>query len=149
MLRSDQILWLRPTQIVLDWWTTPKGRKGNPFRQSRYVVIEGPETPAIAALLQAKRRFTQLVDMTTSQLNALWLDDPVMHEYTAGSIKRGAITHLDTLIASGVKINPIYRSRLVKHSNPADPEPQITIRYGGDRLAKARSLMTQRVTRHL
>jgi hypothetical protein len=149
MLRSNQILWRRPTQVVIDWWRTPKGRRGDPFRQSRYVVIEGPETPVIAAILAKLRTFTQLTNVSSLELGNMWMEDPDLHEYTASSIKRGAITHLDRLVAGGLEINPVYRSRLFKHSNPADPEPRITVRYGGDRLAKARSLKTQRVTRHL
>ncbi|KAJ9436747.1 hypothetical protein DIPPA_28398 [Diplonema papillatum] len=151
-LSSKQFLRVAPEEIVIDWEQTPKGRRRNPFKPSRFAVIVGPLTPELAEMFQASAPFDELCSLTTTGLDSMWTRSPEMRRYSAHSIKRGAVTRLFDLIASGVSIPLCSVHRLAKHEEPGGTEGAIsetTIRYGGNLLALARVLGTAKATKHL
>eukprot|EP01063_Lacrimia_lanifica_P026163 TRINITY_DN3479_c0_g1_i9.p2 TRINITY_DN3479_c0_g1~~TRINITY_DN3479_c0_g1_i9.p2 ORF type:complete len:113 (+),score=16.52 TRINITY_DN3479_c0_g1_i9:289-627(+) len=97
-----------------------------------------------------------LTPMTALDLDALWLSTPGMEEYTGHSVKHGASAHLDEAAATGAVIDPVLKSRVLKHLSRADPEPRVSIRYGPSpahnhvthpaAIHKARALGTWQVT---
>ncbi|KAJ9441252.1 hypothetical protein DIPPA_03470 [Diplonema papillatum] len=150
-LSSKQFLLVTPEEIVIDWEQTPKGRRRNPFKPSRFAVIVGSLTSALAEMFQASAPFDKLCSLTTTGLDAMWARSPEMRRYSAHSIKRGAVTYLFGLIAKGVPIPLCIVDRLAKHEEVGGQEAisGTTIRYGGDLLALARVLETAKATRHL
>ncbi len=147
-LRRSQFLVVSPNEIVVDWGTTPKGRRGRPFHPSKLVVVQGPWTDEIAQAVEHLGNFAQLTTVTTATLDALWKMDPVMHAYSAHSIKRGALSHLFELAATGVDVPQVPLALLAKHATTAALSAT-TIRYGANPVAMARMLGTQQVTRLL
>lgn len=142
-----------PTEIVIDWKTLPKARRSNPFTASRFTVIKGPLTEAICTLLLStvlRRRTLPLCGLTTTDIDAMWKSESAMSEYSAHSVKRGAITHL-TEIAEARQIPGNLISRLAKHKTGRNDSDiaEMSIRYGGNPIALARFLKTGMVTSHL
>ncbi|KAJ9445329.1 hypothetical protein DIPPA_24014 [Diplonema papillatum] len=150
-LSSTQFLLVTPEEIVVDWEQTPKGRRRNPFKPSRFAVIVGLLTSELAEMFRTSAPFDRLCLLTTTGLDAMWARTPEMQRYSAHSIKRGAVTHLFGLIATGAPIPLHLVDRLAKHEEPGGLEAisETTIRYGGDPLALARVLETAKVTSHL
>ncbi|KAJ9435697.1 hypothetical protein DIPPA_21932 [Diplonema papillatum] len=150
-LSSTQFLSVTPEEIVVDWKQTPKGRRRDPFKPSRFVVVVGPLTAELAEMYRARAPFAELCSLTTTGLDAMWARSPEMRKYSAHSIKRGAVTRLFDCIALGVPI-PLYLvNRLAKHEEPGGPGAisKTTIRYGADPLSLARVLGTAKATMHL
>lgn len=149
-LSRAQFLVVSPEEIIIDWHTTPKGRRANPFTLTKFTVITGDLTGQCAALVTTLTPFTTLTTLTTEGLNARWQVLPVMAPYSAHSIKRGAITHLLRLIAEGTPIPEELVSRVAKHTTPHTTGlTEMTVRYGADPVALARVLRTAEVTRYL
>ncbi|KAJ9447350.1 hypothetical protein DIPPA_03635 [Diplonema papillatum] len=138
------------TEIVVDWNTLPKGRRGNPFCRSKVVAIRGPLTREIAELLRGLGNFQQLCPLSTDQFSRLLGADNATKLYSAHSVKRGAIDHLMSLKAAGAPFALQLISRLAKHTNDADPTvANMTVRYTSDPVALARVLQTGDVTMYL
>lgn len=149
-LRSDQFILATPEEVIIDWWTLPKARRGDPFRESRYVVIRGELTKEISELVRELSPFEALCpNLNTEGLDNLWSSDPAMQDYRAHSIKRGATTHLMELMSDGVEIDGDVVDRLTKHAARSEKLSRQTLRYGGNCIAMARVLETGKATMHL
>ncbi|KAJ9435567.1 hypothetical protein DIPPA_19823 [Diplonema papillatum] len=149
-LSSVQFLLVTQREVVVDWFQTPKGRTQDPFKASRFAVIQGPLTAEIAVLYAKCAPFAPLSTVTTSALDALWGQSAQMQGYTAHSIKRGAVKHLLPLLTSG-KLSPHLIDRLTKHEEEGGPGTlsRTTLRYAGGDVDLARALETGKVTKHL
>lgn len=142
-----------PTLIV-DWWTSPKGRAENPFVPSRYVVLSGAVAVEPLRLLALCGRWEGPLTCSTEALDRELKRVGV--PYTGHSFKRGAYAHLlSQMNATLPSIRPsdILISRCLKHRHAADVEGT-TLRYAasgevGPRVQQALSLQTQDVTRWL
>eukprot|EP00659_Diplonema_papillatum_P000307 gene307-biopygen317 len=146
-LSSDQFILVTPREVVVDWFQTPKGRRRNPFRASRYVVILGPLTDKISTLYGSLAPFCPLSNLTTTALDSLWAKTPEMAGYTGHSIKRGATTHVLERVVEGERVPMYLLDRLAKHEEKSGTAlSEVTIRYGGNPIAMARALETGRVT---
>ncbi|KAJ9468505.1 hypothetical protein DIPPA_27588 [Diplonema papillatum] len=138
------------TEVIIDWSTLPKGRRGNPYSKSRMVVVTGPLTEGIASLVRSLGGFRKLTQVSTDGLASLWRAEPAMRQYTAHSIKRGAVDHLVAAKAAGAQFPEHLISRLAKHVNETHPTvADMTIRYTTDPIPLARVLRTAEVTAHL
>jgi hypothetical protein len=136
-------------EIVVDWWTLPKGSAEDPFRPGRFAIIRGPLTSVLAKMLRQLGDFTELCPLNSGAIDARWARDPLMRPYTAHSIKRGVTTHLDQKFKAGemTQVPPFAREHLEKHSaGPADPANKMGHLYGGDDVALAAKFATQHVT---
>ncbi|KAJ9442493.1 hypothetical protein DIPPA_10853 [Diplonema papillatum] len=148
-LSSEQFLLVETQEIIIDWFQTPKGRKKNPFRASRYVVLLGSLTDEIAALFRNLAPFNPLTKVTTSALDRMWGNTPTMTGFTAHSIKRGAVTHILDRMVSGLAdpVPPYLVDRISKHEERSGTAlSDVTIRYGGNHIAMARALETGRIS---
>ncbi|KAJ9442331.1 hypothetical protein DIPPA_07247, partial [Diplonema papillatum] len=119
-LSSAQFLLVTQKEVIVDWFQTPKGRTHDPFKASRFAVIQGPLTTEIAMLFRKCAPFAPLTRLTTSALDSLWGQSVQMQGYTAHSIKRGAVKHLLPLLTSG-KLSPHLVDRLTKHEEEGGP----------------------------
>ena len=136
-------------EIIVDWWTLPKGHAEDPFRPGRFAIIRGPLTSNLASMLQHLGDFTELCPLNSGAIDARWARDPLMRPYTAHSIKRGVTTHLDRRCTAGELsgVPTFAREHLEKHSaGPADPSNKMGHLYGGDDAALAVKFGTQHVT---
>ncbi|KAJ9468382.1 hypothetical protein DIPPA_33145 [Diplonema papillatum] len=123
------------TEVIIDWSTLPKGRRGNPYSKSRMVVVTGPLTEGIASLVRSLGGFRKLTQVSTDGLASLWSAEPAMRQYTA---------------AAGAQFPEHLISRLAKHVNETHPTvADMTIRYTTDPIPLARVLRTAEVTAHL
>lgn len=147
-LASRQFVLVTSQEVIIDWATSPKGRRGDPYSPSRYVVIVGPCTHTIATLFHELSPFATLTHVSTDALNRMWKGTVEMSPFSPHSIKRGAVTYLMRLGAAGVSVPPELIARLAKHAAPA-PLPSTTLRYGADPVALARLLRTAEITRLL
>jgi hypothetical protein len=151
-LGHDNLRLVTQKEILIDWWTTPKGRRSDPQRPSRYALVTGRNTTALCNWLSAKGAFTQLSDLVTTEINTLWSRHPVMNRFQVSGIKPGARTFLQAKSARGEMpdVSQIEICRLAKHSDPADPFKNVGMsRYSRDHMANAVSLGTGKVTRYL
>ncbi|KAJ9443143.1 hypothetical protein DIPPA_02664 [Diplonema papillatum] len=150
-LAASQFLLISPAEIIVDWMQTPKGRRADPFKASRFTVVKGPLTAEIATLLQSLIPFNNLTTISTTKLDELWGRSNLMRGYTAHSVKRGAMTRIFQLMGRGVPIPPHLVERLAKHKEQGGPGALsgVTVRYGADPVAMARALETGKVTIHL
>ena len=148
VLRSVQFIAVSAEEVIIDWSQVPKGCRRNPYKPSRFTVVLGDLTGQIAALVKLLTPFDMVTKMTTDALDRTWGADSMMRGYTAHSIKRGAMTVLFKVMASGVDIPEELVDRLAKHSNDKGMSG-MTVRYGGDYCAMARALKTGAVTRYL
>ena len=133
-LTRSQFIHVTEDEIIIDWFTTPKGKRANPFSPSRWAVIQGSLAEGIFDLLQGMGHFESLHPWGTSSL----VKEFSMKQYTAHSIKRGAISHLMQVLAEGHPIPEELISRLAKHKT-ISPLSDVTLRYGGDQVAMARA----------
>ncbi|KAJ9437354.1 hypothetical protein DIPPA_16296 [Diplonema papillatum] len=146
-LSSANFLLVKRDEVVIDWFTIPKGRRAMPFTHSRWVVIKGDLTEAIFLLLTSLPPFQRLTSWTTTKLVGVWRRSPQLSLYSAHSIKRGALTYLFKKVAAGHLIPEVLLSRLAKHKvKEVEGLAEVTLRYGGDPLAMARALRTDKVT---
>ncbi|KAJ9438113.1 hypothetical protein DIPPA_29909 [Diplonema papillatum] len=145
MLSTANFIHIRKDEVVIDWYTLPKGRRAMPFSTSRWTVIKGDLTSPICSLLSFLLPFPRLTTWTTSKLVSVWNAIPRMKSFSAHSIKRGAMAVVFQKVAAGADVPEILVSRLAKHSVKAGLS-NVTLRYGGDSVAMARALATDRVT---
>ena len=147
-LGSEQFVKVTPTEVIVDWHTLPKGRRGDPFTPSKLVVVTGALTEKIASLYGRLKPFRYLTETTTEALTEKWHHTPGMTSFSGHSIKRGAVTHLLSLLAEKKPVNPSLISVLAKHKVEVALSPT-TIRYAGDPVALAKAIGTQDVTKWL
>lgn len=144
-LSSKNFLHIADDEIIIDWGTLPKGRRGNPFALSRWTVIRGDLTREMASLLRSRGPFEQLTETDTEALAVMWSAVPRMEGYSAHSIKRGAVTQLFLRLAQGAPITEDLIARLAKHKTDGGL-PEVTLRYAGSDVWLARALRTGIVT---
>ncbi|KAJ9450188.1 hypothetical protein DIPPA_20898 [Diplonema papillatum] len=152
MLASEQFLVVEDNEVIVDWNVTPKGKRGAPFKPSKYVVIRGDLTAEIARLVRSLQPFSQLCRLSTDAVAKRWGRTLGMEEYSGHSIKRGAYTVLTQLMAAGtLKVPGCLVSRVLKHEERGGERTvsDVTLKYGGDPVAQARMLLTWEVTQHL
>lgn len=141
-----------PQRVVVRWGRIPKGRSRNPFVPSAFAVIEGPGTSELSKGIAALRRqgCTKLTGLSTRRFAAL-IKKVMGNGYSAHSVRRGALSHLQGVMAEGRgEFGEVELARLAKHQSKADPYPVTSIRYGWARpLHLALSLKTGKVTRCL
>jgi hypothetical protein len=161
-LPVQNIIFKSPQEIIIDWYTGPKARRAAPSVPSRFCVIRGPFTKDIFDLLPrasdyARRNripFAYLTGDGDTDIASLWQATAGMEAYTGHSTKHGASAYLDQLAGEGVQVDPIFKSRVLKHLSKADPEPSVSIRYGNSpahprspaAVHKARALKTWKIT---
>jgi hypothetical protein len=151
-LTRSHFIHLSPTEVIIDWFTLPKGRRPNPYVPSRYTVIVGDWTEDICRLASEMHPTWTLSTWTTSRLDMYWktVQPMARFHYTAHSFKRGAWKHLLKAIADNkIEMPPHILSTLMKHKSPHDALSNQDIRYNGDSIDLARYLGTQRATRLL
>lgn len=147
-LSSRNFVHVADDEVIIDWGTLPKGRRSSPFTLSRWTVILGDLTREIAGLVMTLGQFDRLTEISSEELNLLWRKAPGMENFTAHSIKRGAVTHLFLRLAQGAPITEELIARLAKHKTESGL-PEVTIRYGGSDVWLARALRTGAVTMQL
>lgn len=153
-----------PERVIIDWMRNTKSTRMDPYRMSRYTVIEGDLTSQIHELfltIQASpdRMFSDecattpvLTKCTTSKMAELLkvystrLALPT--HYTCHSFKHGALNHAMHAIANGAKVDPTKVALLAKHKMVTDLV-SVTVRYIQDRASAALVFGTQEVTRLL
>ena len=147
-LRGANIIAGAGTTFVVNWLQTTKAGKTRPFALCNLTeVVCGPhEADELRAIL-ALSPDQPLCPMTTTTMvrhfRAAGLADITGH-----SLKRGAIRLLHQLAANGV-VDPTVIPRLAKHRETAPLLPDMTVRYGADKVALARIGRTGELTRHL
>ena len=133
-----------PLQILVDWDRNAKASRTQPFRASRYTLIEGNLTEEIAHLLRSlKNQEAPITTMTTTQLDRLLRNTP----YTAHSFKAGALDLVTATLEPSIE-NEARLSRLAKHRHALDPTVT-TLAYIRSPIGLARMLGTHLLTRLL
>ena len=146
-LQRGQFLQVSPSRITIDWADRTKTSKGDPFRQSMCVVVEGRFTADLARLVDnmGPDPSARVTETTTSQFDKLM--KRLGYPWTGHSMKRGAGNLLIERAAAGdLSVHTI--STLLKHKTCVDFAPT-TIRYLSDRQNLALALRTQDATRFL
>ena len=137
---------LDSAEVVVDWHIVPKARRAQPFVPSKWCFVTGPGTALLAALLRHLGRFDRLTPMSAGDVDAEWARRPRLSGWTTRGIKQWAVGHL---YARSPPLDKIAISRVLKHANPRDEVPAVTLTYGRGQLKFARSLGTGAVTRCL
>lgn len=150
-LTSNQFILVTPSEVIIDWFRTPKGRKARPFKPSRFTVIRGEDTKEISDLYLSCAPFERMSSLTTERLDALWAESDRMRGYSGHSIKRGAASELYRLISDGTPIPLNLVDRIQKHEEVGGDNRlnDMSIRYGANPIHLARVLKTGEVTKHL
>ena len=144
-LPSKSFILVEKGRVIIDWWTIPKGRKGNPFRLSRWAVLQGDLVDLIVFLLRKRGPFDRLSMWTSDVINRAWRRDPSMARFTGHSVKRGAVAWMFREKSRGADVHASLISRLAKHKEEAAPDApvEMTVRYGSaDPVATAILLQT-------
>jgi hypothetical protein len=143
-LTRASLVQLSKSSIIIDWFTLPKGRRGDPYTPSRFAVLEGDLVPRIYKFFRTLQKDEPVMAATTSEFRKALQACPGMRKFSAHSIKRGAISHLMQFVPETVE--HLLVSRLAKHKVDSDDVSRQTLRYGADHKQLARSLRTSRVT---
>jgi hypothetical protein len=143
-LTRANLIQLTEKTIIIDWFTLPKGRRGDPYTPSRYAVLEGDLVPEIYKYFRTLPKDQKVLSSSTTQFRKALQACPGMRKFSAHSIKRGAISHLMQFVPETVE--HLLVSRLAKHKVDSDDVSRQTLRYGADHKQLARSLRTSRVT---
>jgi hypothetical protein len=144
-LTRQHIVQLTATQVVIEWQNT-KTTSPSDFRAWRWTVIH--DVASMLWLVTALRPLAptaSIVTIPTDQLVALLSHSFPSKDYTAHSLKRGAIDHLVRQAVQGrleVSLIPL----LAKHQDPSHQFPATTLRYVSDKVSLALMMGTQRAT---
>ena len=126
--------------LMVDFGTKTKMTRKNPFRKSRFAVIQGPMASELIARVSSLQDPIQW--MTTAEVSAvLKTADPKL---SAHSIKAGAAEVLEWQVALG-SLDLELKSRLLKHEW-GDGATETSQRYSRNRWAQALSLKTHLAT---
>lgn len=145
-LTGENFIYRAPDQVIIDWERKTKTTRSDPYRASKYTVIEGEMTEEIYRAVATMRPEQCLTQHTTAQLERM-LKTHLGGGYSAHSIKHGAMVHLVRLGAQGL-VSVEQLELIAKHKKASQIAPT-TVRYLQDRVATARFLGTQAVTRLL
>ena len=139
---------LTQEQIVVEWQTT-KTTSPSDFRAWRWTVVHDDQPMDwFVSTVKRLRGLQCLVTTPTDRLVVLMRQSFPAMEYTAHSIKRGAIDLLVRASAEG-RLQPTLIPLLAKHSDPSTQFPSTTLRYAADKVSMALMLGTQHATRLL
>lgn len=142
-LHKEMFVVTTPEVVVINWGRATKGSRQDPFRESMFAAIVGPDTPRIACYVQKMDTNNPLSNLSGQALIKL-MKTRLGSTYTTHSIKHGAVCQLLRNAAEG-NVDLVAVMRLAKHKNL-----ETTIRYGlSDPRAVALSLRTQEATRLL
>lgn len=100
-LTRENFIHLAHDEVIIDWKTIPKGFRSNPDKPSRFAVITGTWTREIYDLVKYLRPGHKVCPLNRTQMVNFWRTDKSMRQFTAHSIKRGAIQHLFQRAAAG------------------------------------------------
>ena len=147
-LRRKQIH-IQGSDVAIDWLSATKSGKTTPFRLSNMTLVSNV-VPSELLRVERLSPDSWVVPhrSTPSFLKAL---HALRGEYTAlsaHSFKRGAADELMRLAAIG-KVPVEVIPRLLKHKEPVPVLPDVTVRYGSDRVAIARVGRTGELTAQL
>jgi hypothetical protein len=145
-LTGENFIYRAPQQVIIDWERKTKTTRSDPFRASKYTVIEGDMTAEIYRAVAKLRSGQSLTKCTTKQFGKL-LKKRIGGGYGVHSIKHGAMSHLVRLGAEGL-VTPDQLELIAKHKK-ATQLASTTVRYLQDKVATARFLGTQAATRLL
>ena len=152
-LTSAQFILVSPAEVIIDWHQTPKGRRSDPYKPSKLVVVVGDLTSRIAELFAVCAPFQQLTKVDADGVariwKRMWSGMDWTGPYTGHSVKRGALGHILRAMAAGAQVREELVSRVCKHATLAGLSNQ-TIRYGSgtkaDLISLARAMETAKVT---
>lgn len=145
-LTRTSIILVTSTEVIIDWMRDTKMTRQDPYRAARYTVVAGDWTAEIAEELKRMAASASITNLATSGIREK-IQQLFGPSYGAHSIKHGAMAHLAKKTAAGI-LNAIDLSRIAKHKISGEL-PAHTVRYVQDRIAMARTLRTQDITRHL
>lgn len=145
-LTGENFIFRSRTQIIIDWERKTKTTRSDPYRASKYTVIEGELTEDIFLVVKDLTASQRLTTVSTERLGR-FLKETLGNGFSAHSIKHGAMSHLVRLGAEGL-VTADQLELIAKHKKNTQMAAT-TVRYLQDRVATARFLGTQRVTRLL
>ena len=143
-LTRSMFIYVAVSRLIISWSDQTKTTKGDPFRSSAYVVLEGSFTSAIFASLPQDPQ-DNITAHTTAQLDRLL--KKCGYQWSGHSFKRGAANHLVRQAAEG-RFDLALLPQLLKHKSATDFN-SCTIRYVGDHVSLALALRTAEATRLL
>ena len=115
-LTRGNVMSRSPEEVIIDWSCLPKGRRADPYKPSKFTVIEGEWTSDINLLLPMLNDEQPLSEMSTTDLQRQWRSNPMMRRYSGHSFKRGAFRHLiNRIVRDSLPIQPHELSVLLKH----------------------------------
>jgi hypothetical protein len=142
-LSGKSFVQLTPTQIVVAWDSTKTTSAGD-FRAWRWTVIH--DRLPMDWVVQVLETLGQLQPLTRVPTSVLPQHlQKFGGDFTAHSIKRGALDHLVREAVDGkldIKLIPL----LAKHQDPSNQFPASTLRYIQDKVALALLLGSQKAT---
>lgn len=141
------ILLANSQEIVIEWLDRTKSTRGDPFRATSWTVVRHDSSMAsVAATLSELADDETLTDLSTEQMVRHLRRYPETEQLTAHSFKRGVVDILFEKAANleldGRTLVPL----LAKHKSVLTDMPSVTLRYGSNRVAIARTLGTQEAT---
>ena len=118
-----------PLTVIVDWNQIPKGKRENPYTASRFAVITGRWTEEIYRAIMRLGFFDRLTKVNTAKLTGLWKKDSRMENYSAHSIKRGAIKFIFEKKQTGlvIPLMPIKSTSQTRNGKPADIRNDVKI----------------------
>jgi hypothetical protein len=142
-LTRESFVQLTPTQIVIEWSRTKTTSQGD-FNPWRWTVVHDEGSMAeLVRTLRSLRRNQPLTTIPTAQVPQLL--QRFGGDYTAHSVKRGAVDHLVHEAVAG-RLDQQLIPLLAKHQNVASQFPATTLRYVGDKVSLALMLGSQKAT---
>ena len=153
-LTRDQIVLIRPQEIIIAWGTKTKTTRADPFRaDSQVILAHDDDIPeAIRTTLDELPPDTDLCPRSTEWFSA-WIRRVLSankvrnpERYSAHSVKRGALTFLSYAVPD--HLSPSLFSILAKHriDDPSVAPATTTLRYIGDPVQRARVVRTDLAT---
>jgi hypothetical protein len=142
-LTKESFVQLTSSQLVIEWSRTKTTSQGD-FNPWRWTVVHD-ESPMswLTKAVRHLRSHQSLTSIPTEQVPRLL--QRFGGDYTAHSIKRGAVDHLVHEAVAG-RLDQQLIPLLAKHQNVASQFPATTLRYVGDKVALALMLGSQKAT---
>jgi hypothetical protein len=143
-LTKESFVQLSDNQVVIEWSHTKSSTQGD-FNPWRWTVIHDALPMCwLLRIIRGLRRHQPLTTIPTENVPPLL--QRFGGDYTAHSVKRGAVDHLVREAAAG-RLDMQLIPLLAKHQNPGcQLPPAVTLRYAGDKVSLALMLGTQRAT---
>lgn len=144
-LKSSSFLFVSPQEIIIYFGQVTKTSRVAPFRPDLLCVVRGDGTQQLESFIR-EARHTKLKDeplfpFETQKIRELLLP----YNYSAHSIKRGAIMHLLNILPEGSHLLNIV-PLLGKHAPNYPVLGDLTVRYSQEQTVVARHLGTGLLT---